>query len=692
MDTTLFQPTATSSAQAKGLNPLSSKVTAVLSTSYADSEFREALALLDERRVNNNAHVRRQVRLDLQKEMIECNGEIITDFGRVADQLRRVRHTLDKLNETYHDVRGQITTSHAQTAPILDDTASLIRQREDVAAKQQLLGAFRSHFLFTDDEVATLTSTAEPVDESFFTALARAKKVSSDCEALLGFENQTLGLEIMEQTSKNMNLAFQKLYKWVQKEFKTLNLENPQLNPSIRRAIRVLAERPSLFQGCLDYFADARQRVLSDAFHFALTGTSGSGQHDNTVKPIEMAAHDPLRYVGDMLAWVHSATVGEREALETLFTSDVDEINKGLQSGRATELWQLIDGPEEGGVPDFDGLKALNELVDRDVSAVARILRQRVEQVIQSNEDTILSYKLANLLGFYRFTFARLLGEDAGLLELMSSLETEALRQFRSLVRDHIARLQGDFQQTPSDLGPPEFLLNALKQLSAIMQTYETSLAGSTDRESDFQPILAEAFEPFMAGCESMARGTESLQGAIFFINCLMAAKAALQPFDFTRKRVQALQDSVEKESKTLLMSQYHFLRQTSGLEAMISAVEKLTTDGQDARHLRSLEPMQPEALRRASLALDDFLPSALMDASEQVQHVQDSRLAREVTEKAAVKFCLDFEHVEEMLVAADGLAGFDSGATTDVSGESQPQSLRALFSRTTGEIRVLLS
>lgn len=32
-----------------------------------------------------------------------------------------------------------------------------------------------------------------------------------------------------------------------------------------------------------------------------------------------MHAHDPLRYVGDMLAWVHQAIAAEREFLESLF-------------------------------------------------------------------------------------------------------------------------------------------------------------------------------------------------------------------------------------------------------------------------------------------------------------------------------------------------------------------------------------
>jgi len=77
---------STSSTSAKsGANPLSSKVASVLSTSYADSEFREALTLLDERGVHNTAETRRKLRLDLQREVIDSNGEIISEFAKVAE-------------------------------------------------------------------------------------------------------------------------------------------------------------------------------------------------------------------------------------------------------------------------------------------------------------------------------------------------------------------------------------------------------------------------------------------------------------------------------------------------------------------------------------------------------------------------------------------------------------------------------
>lgn len=81
----LLSPTSPQSPSfTKGTNPLSSKVTTVLSSSYADAEFRESLALLDVRRVHSTPETRRQLRLDLQKEVIESNGEIINEFAKVA--------------------------------------------------------------------------------------------------------------------------------------------------------------------------------------------------------------------------------------------------------------------------------------------------------------------------------------------------------------------------------------------------------------------------------------------------------------------------------------------------------------------------------------------------------------------------------------------------------------------------------
>jgi hypothetical protein len=64
---------------------LSNRLTSVLSASYADSDIRDALETLDIRGTHNTPETRRQLRLDVQKEVINCNGKIVEDFGKVAE-------------------------------------------------------------------------------------------------------------------------------------------------------------------------------------------------------------------------------------------------------------------------------------------------------------------------------------------------------------------------------------------------------------------------------------------------------------------------------------------------------------------------------------------------------------------------------------------------------------------------------
>ena len=167
----------------------------------------------------------------------------------------------------------------------------------------------------------------------------------------------------MEQMTKHLHAAFQKLYRWIQREFKQLSLsESHQVNSGIRHALRVLAERPTLFQSCLDFFSEARQKSLLQSFFDALTGSEIS---NGNAKPIELYAHEPHRYISDMLAWLHSATVSEKEALEVLFISGDASIAEGIETGLASEPWEEA----------YDAKQSLSMLVDKNLGSVCKPLK-----------------------------------------------------------------------------------------------------------------------------------------------------------------------------------------------------------------------------------------------------------------------------------------------------------------------------
>ena len=64
----------------------------------------------------------------------------------------------------------------------------------------------------------------------------------------------------------------------------------------------------------MDEFATARRAAVVRCFIDALTRGGPAG----TPRPIELHSHDPLRYLGDMLAWLHQAAASEHEHLLAL--------------------------------------------------------------------------------------------------------------------------------------------------------------------------------------------------------------------------------------------------------------------------------------------------------------------------------------------------------------------------------------
>ena len=152
------------------------------------------------------------------------------------------------MTDVVSSMRSRTATASAEIGPIIEESTQLLAQKKVIEDKQVLLSAFNEHFTISEDDVEVLTSSAKPVDNSFFTVLRNVKRIHSDCQILLASGNVRVGTEIMDEMVKHLHSAFQKLFRWVQRELKTLSLENPNVNSEIRRALRVLAERPTLFQ------------------------------------------------------------------------------------------------------------------------------------------------------------------------------------------------------------------------------------------------------------------------------------------------------------------------------------------------------------------------------------------------------------------------------------------------------------
>ncbi len=587
------------------------------------------------------------------------------------------------LNNTCNEMRKEIYSAQRESAPMLEEASTLTAEKQAVETKQQLLRAFNEHFIVSEEDLTILTSSTEPVDDRFFKIVNRVKQIRKDCEVLLGTEDQSLGMELMEQTFRNLNAAFKKLYDWIQREFKTLDLEGPHINASIRRALRVLAERPTLFQNCLDFFAKAREHALSDAFHTALTESVTGGSIAN---PIELQTHDLLRYVGDMLAWVHSTTVSEREALEGLFISDGDEIAREIQAGRDSEPWSRVDPNEnEGGgsTSMFDGRKALLELVNRDLEGIGRTLKQRIEIAVRSNDDPLPVYKALNLFKFYQEIFSKLVGTPSILGHAITELQISTFSHFERLLRDETSTSATEI--LPEDLSTPPFLLRASEQFKSFVNT-APDLSGP-----EVTQLLSAALIPSLDQCSELANAiTDTTSQNLFQLNYLFTVATTLRPIlPQNHSFLSAAHKKVTELRTALVETQHSFLLRESGVESLLNAIRAAEAD--PSSDIASLPLFSPDALSTSAACLDDFLPSALMDLLDNLKQLTDKGLAKEIAYEAAERFCGDFEVVEEAILRGDE-ERLEGGRVGERGAEEEEVLLRDVYPRTTAEIRVLLS
>ena len=104
--------------------------------------------------------------------------------------------------------------------------------------------------------------------------------------------------------------------------------------------------------------SQTRQATLLSSFTVALT----RGGRGGLPRPIELHAHDPLRYVGDMLAWVHQAIAAEREFLEGLFGVGSEGTGRRRMVGSVRDFSRREGGEMEEGEEEEEWIRELMDL------------------------------------------------------------------------------------------------------------------------------------------------------------------------------------------------------------------------------------------------------------------------------------------------------------------------------------------
>ncbi|KAJ7814128.1 oligomeric complex COG6 [Mycena olivaceomarginata] len=545
-------------------NPISLRLYKVLGTNFDDDATREALQTLSElyatsstlkgkeilRNVEEDesaARARKNLRRDMERKLAEGSHQFLEAFGEVDQKLEELQRHVAAMHASCDEAETQLRLTNEASTMLLERAGSLSEERQEVENKKSIVTLFLSRFTLNEEEVEAMTSRDVPVGQRFFQAMDKTERIRTDCRVLMAGEDgpTQAGLDIMASTSSHLEQGYEKIFRWCSYEFRQMGRDmQVEVEDTMREAIRRLRKRPELLTEALTALSQARQATLMSSFLTALTRGGPSG----LPRPIELHAHDPMRYVGDMLAWVHQAIAAEREFLESLF---------GLQA----------DGRMVGSVRTFHEKSEeedwIRELMDLAVGKLCVPLKVRVQQTIRSQESSIISYKIANLLQFYMITMRRTIGEAAVLSTTLNEITDVAYKAFYDAIETQgRALLRATLDLDDPSLAPPLVILDHAQILREVMNVYESSLVGDEDpaeQTAGFQRILDVGVDPAIEFCTSNSEEKKRLRPRwdreVYVLNSL--PKSVLEPFPFTAQKLQTLQDVID--AKVVLLTEEHY-------------------------------------------------------------------------------------------------------------------------------------
>uniref|UniRef100_A0A8C4RY16 Component of oligomeric golgi complex 6 n=1 Tax=Erpetoichthys calabaricus TaxID=27687 RepID=A0A8C4RY16_ERPCA len=420
-----------------------------------------------------------------------------------------------------------------------------------------------------------------PITEDFFKALGRVKHIHNDVKVLLRTNQQTAGLEIMEQMALLQETSYEQLYRWAQNECRALTQESCDISPVLTQAMESLQDRPVLYKYTLDEFGTARRCAVVRGFIDALTRGGPGG----TPRPIEIHSHDPMRYVGDMLAWLHQATASEKEHLEAL-------------------LKQVsMQGVEEN----------IQEVVGHITEGVCRPLKVRIEQVIVAEPGAVLLYKLSNLLKFYHHTISGIVGTSlAALLTTIEEMHLLSKKMFFNSLSLHASKLMDKIELPPPDLGPTCSLNQTLSLLREVLASHDSSVVPLDARQADFAQVLSCILDPLLQLCTVSASNLGIADMATYMVNSLYMMKTTLALFEFTDKRLEMLEFQIEAHLDTLINDQASYVLTRAGLSYIYNCVQQHKPE---QNPLANVPSMDSASLKAAMVQFDRYLsaPDSLM-------------------------------------------------------------------------------
>ena len=588
------EESGTAADEVKTDTVLSRKMKKILDSKLEnDNDTMDALKELSTFFTENNLKNRRNLRGEIERRNLQINHDFLAAF-------ETVKLTLDSLHSNVVGMSKSCTNMQARLAASKTVTEELMRKTTDVQSvsrrlqvQQEIAERFRERLSLSQAEVETLQARPgqHKISDEFFSVLEKVGRIRGDCRVLLAAGHQTAALSTLDRMTELQEAGLDRLYRWALSTVRNTELAEPAL-AQLSRALSHLQERDVLLQQVVEEFISARRAALVRNFIEALT-VGGPG---GSPRPIELQAHEPARYIGDMLAWLHQAWPGERETVAQL-------VRQCGGQDRAELEGRMMVGVTEG---------------------VCRPLQSRVEQILVSEPSPVTLYQLTNIIRFYQSTLSSVITSTtttSGLTTTLAELSQLALTQFMSRLGSSVSGTLGRGEVLGGDLAPAPATSSLLQLVREVLASHSVV----EDSKEDVPAILSCVCDPLTAQLEATAAKLPSQDGAVFLINNLHQVRTMLSLYQTPDSRLDQLASKIDSSLATLSSHQTSHLLSALGLTSLLPLLP-----GGDGTPLSTVPGCQQEDMEQFSARLDNFLAApdlVLLPATRLLLSSQHRRL-----------------------------------------------------------------
>ncbi|KAH7693882.1 Conserved oligomeric Golgi complex component 6, partial [Aphelenchoides avenae] len=471
----------------------------------------------------------RQLRLVLEDRELEMNRQFLDNLDKINGQVQEFVEKIRKMNGICTDMTSRIQSNKERTRDLLKKTAVLQNEKKQLTAKQAYINTFLDKYSLNDEETRALEGSPKDntVSEPFFAALRRLLEIHSNVAESLRMDGDNLPLvEISRSTDAKLDAAYQVLYLSIQRECRLLNVEFLELKPLLYQSFEALQERIPLFEKALEEFSNARRNYVVRAYIDALT----KGGKTAVQRPIEQLSSEPLRYVNDMLAWIHQAIEVERELLSALLKNCKPEVTSTYQK-------QVICGISD---------------------ALCQPLKLRVEQTLSRETNCVVLYRLSSLFLFYQRTFETTISVDSLLYKTLKELHELCSNMFFSAVNSTMQRITSHMNVPDYDLLPVNAVNQALLLLRDILESQnDGAFTAVSDKKEMYSKIFAYILDPLNQSVQLVCSNLHNhLDVAVYMLNCLNAIKSVIILYQYTDTKIEMIKAQIDANEDVLVSEQ----------------------------------------------------------------------------------------------------------------------------------------